>query len=111
MSTVGTKGTKGTRVRVNRDETVHGKRADRLLTYTYRLGNMERRVMTIHIWAPPHEPVGNDTIDIQRWFLHWLRELWWDCRELESFMATTHIAQAMTSILQRERKAYESESV
>jgi hypothetical protein len=81
----------------------------RILTLTYTLGKLDRRLVSIDLWSPPHSIVGNDTNDIQQWFLALLGMIWWDIENTVSFVQVTHVADAMVSIVKRERVDWEDE--
>ncbi len=89
------------------DWRVRGKRVGRILTLTYTLGKLDLRLVSIDLWSPPHNIVGNDTHDIQQWFLALLGMIWWDTKNTVSFTRTTHVADAMVSIVNRERVGWE----
>lgn len=82
-----------------RNWTVTAKRTglqDRDITFTYRLGKISRRMLTVDMGAIPEH-----RYDAQQWFLELLGRIWWNTADTESFTITTHVADEMVRLTER----------
>lgn len=72
------------------------------MTFTYQEPTSPtfRRVLTIDTRFVP-----SNRHEAQQWFLMLLGRIWWDITEVDSFSATTRVADEMVTTLFRHREA------